>query len=186
MATLTNTMIRGITNRREGGLVGITFTIEGVPQFARVLGALMRNVKNLQPVWQDIKADFLAGEKKVFRQQGRVGDWGKWAPLNPVYAAYKRRKGWGTRILIRTGSERLMSSLTKESSPDFHFIGRPLGMEIGTRVPYARYHQTGTKHMPAREPVRLTNAQKRHWVKMIQLFLVESGQFERPAFGRRR
>lgn len=166
----------------------IAVEISGVRQLNRALGVVASAVKDLRPVWEDIYEDFLRRERTLFARQGNVGSpsrevgatsgvWGPWAPLNPEYAARKRAMGYGSRILVRTG--RLRDSLTQRGHVDAVFSASPKSMALGTGTPYAGYHQTGTSRMPRREPLRISEAQSRAWVRMIQLFLIESGQFER-------
>jgi len=165
----------------------ISLDVAGVRQVNRALLLSAAAVKDLRPVWEDLYDDFLQGEKSVFaaegnagsptREMGSSGSWGPWAPLNPDYAARKQAQGYGTKILVRTG--RLKGSLTERSHADAVFQPRELGMSLGTRVPYAGYHQTGTSRMPAREPIRINEAQARRWMRLIQKFILESGQFVR-------
>ena len=163
-------------------MLGITFEVEGVPQMARVLGISFKRVKDLRPVWDDIADDFGKGEKSLFSRQGAKQGWAAWAPLNPDYVKWKKSKGFSTRILQRKGD--LKDSLTRRSDKNFIFKPRKLGMEIGTKVPYAKYHQRGVpkNKLPKREPIRITNTQRKTWVKLIQKYVIESGQFERSNF----
>ncbi len=159
------------------GMLGLTFEVAGVPQVARVLGVMMRSVRNLQPAWGEIADDFVKREKRLFQQQGSVQGWDRWAALHPDYEKWKQTHGFSTRILVRTGA--VERSLTTRHDRHAVFNAGPLRMEIGTSIPYAGYHQTGTRKMPKREPIRITDTQRRHWVHLIQQFLIESGQFER-------
>jgi hypothetical protein len=51
----------------------------------------------------------------------------------------------------------------------------PGSLALGSSVPYAGFHQTGTGTMPAR-PQRLPERTKRDAVKVLQRFLVEAGR----------
>lgn len=159
------------------GMLGFTFEVTGVPQVAKVIGVMMQNVRNLQPVWKEIADDFTNRGKRLFQQQGSVQGWGRWADLDENYEKWKQAHGFSTRILIRTGA--LERSLTNRHDRHAVFNAGPLRMEIGTSIPYAGYHQTKTRKMPKREPIRITDRQRRHWVHLITEFLIESGQFER-------
>ncbi len=97
--------------------------------------------------------------------------------MTPAYAARKRREGYGSRILTRTGHLRI--SLTNSRHPDFVYRPQKLSVEIGTRVPYAQYHQRGTRKMPKREPIRLTQGQVRFWIRLINAFIHREGQKQR-------
>jgi len=151
-------------------------TVEGVPLVARTLGLTVTRLTNMRPVFDDIATDFMAGEDALFGFQGAAGEHGKWAPVDPTYAAAKKAAGFGSKILVRTGD--LRKSLTKRGGDNIRRIGRQR-MEVGTRVKYAKFHQRGTRRMPAREPIRVTDNQKRFWVRLIQKFLIVTGQFRR-------
>jgi len=164
----------------------IALDIAGVNQVNRALLLSAAAVKDLRPVWDDLYDDFLQGERSLFAAEGNVGSrtremgggaWGPWEPLNEDYAKRKQAQGYGSKILVRTG--RLKGSLTERSHADAVFQPRELGMSLGTRVPYAGYHQTGTSKMPAREPIRINEAQARRWMRLIQQFILASGQVVR-------
>ena len=172
-------------------MLKLSFEVEGVKQVNLWLDQAAYRVRHLQPVWEDIADRFVEYQKEVFGNQGAVGakanrgSWGPWASLNPDYLEWKVTHGFSPMILIRTGD--LLKSLTSRSDSNFLFHPRDLSMTIGTRVPYAKYHQTGatwtrggrTIRLPKREPIRVNKTQSREWVKLIQLFLVESGQARR-------
>jgi len=165
----------------------ISLDVAGVHQINRALLLSAAAVKDLRPVWEDLYDDFLQGERSLFAAEGNVGSrtremessgaWGLWEPLNEDYAKRKQAQGYGTKILVRTG--RLKESLTERSHADAVFQSRELGMSLGTKVPYAGYHQTGTSRMPAREPIRINESKARRWMRLIQQFILESGQFVR-------
>jgi len=52
--------------------------------------------------------------------------------------------------LILRDTLRLQKSVEDPARRDFAKTKRPAKVEFWTRVPYAKYHQTGTKRMPAR------------------------------------
>jgi phage gpG-like protein len=49
-------------------------------------------------------------------------------------------------------------------------------MFFGTRVPYAAFHQTGTRRMPARKPVELSERNRRKVVKIIQAVIMDRAE----------
>lgn len=165
-------------------MIPLTLEVAGVQQVNRKLGLAAAAVQDLRPVWEDVYDDFLDRESKVFDAQGQSGSktremgggaWGEWEALNEEYAKRKAAEGYGSRILVRTGD--LRSSLTSRNA-DAVFRADQRSVSMGTKVPYAWYHQTG-KGVPKREPIRVSEAAARMWARMIQKFVLESGQFER-------
>lgn len=167
----------GVSN--VSGLLGFFMEVDGVPQVARVLGVKADAVKDLRPVWDDIADDFRKREGQLWASEGSVQGMGGWVPLNPKYAAWKAANGFGNKILVKAG--RLRASMTDPTSSDHIQHKTPTGLEIGTFVPYAIYHQRGTSKMPRRPIVRITDAARKGWVRMIHKFIVDSGQFERKS-----
>lgn len=108
-----------------------------------------------QAAYKEIKAQF-AGEG--------IGPSGKWQELSSPYKEYKAKK-WGN-VPILQASGRLWKSLTRENG-DAVVDKQPLEMTLGTTVPYAGYHQKGTKKMPARPFYDFDQEQKERIAKPI-------------------
>ena len=89
-------------------------------------------------------AVMLAGQ---FELEGGRGSRGGWPPLSPRYARRKQKRYPGRPVLQASG--RLRSSLVGKSADTVEAL-EPGRMKFGTRVPYAIFHQTGTRNMPAR------------------------------------
>lgn len=110
------------------------------------LASVQRNVGNLQPAWDMIGQDLWASVMDNFSSEGRPT---KWAPLAASTLARKARKGQaGKKILNATGT------LNQEIGwkPDSR------GVDVGTMVKYAAYHQDGTRRIPARPFLVLQDA----------------------------
>jgi phage gpG-like protein len=112
-------------------------------------------------------------ERSQFDSEGRTGS-GGWAPLKPRTVATKAARGLDPRILRATN--RLRKSLTNKTSPDAIFEFDADSMFFGTRVPYAAFHQTGTRRMPARKPVELSERSRRKVVKIIQAVIMDRAE----------
>lgn len=121
---------------------------------------------NLTPAWKKIIELFTRQEKQVFDKQGPG-----WEPLNPHFAAHKAAQGYKSRILVQTG--RLRMSVTDIASNDFVSRIRPRGVEIATKVPYAKYHEKGTKHMPARSLRRWAANSTRESIRLIREWILK-------------
>lgn len=139
-------------------------TLEGMGGVQGILSGLTGAAKDLRPAFRDIHADFLKVEQQAFMSEG-TSTGARWAPLNPRYAAWKQHRYPGRTILVgATG--RLAKSLGRAGA-DHRFISSPLEAKMGTGVPYSVFHQTGTRRMPARPPIRLTNEVRVRWRTII-------------------
>jgi len=65
----------------------------------------------------------------------------KWQPLSPRYAEWKRKKFGNKTILRRRG--KLYKSFQSSHSSKY--------AKVSTKIPYAKYHQYGTKRIPKRD-----------------------------------
>lgn len=147
----------------KGGLV-LEMHVFGEPQLKRVLGLIVDGATDLRKAWDEVKEDFIQNEEDQFATQGGHAS-GGWRALSPAYAAWKAKRFPGKPILRRT--DRLFQSLTRPLHEDFIFISKPDTMTIGTAVPYAVFHGRGTRRMPQRRPVELTEKQKREWPRIV-------------------
>jgi phage gpG-like protein len=78
--------------------------------------------------------------KKQFQSEGEAyGE--EWQPVKESYLQWKRKKGFSSKTLHKTG----------RLSQSFSSVVMPFQAVIGTEVEYAIYHETGTKKMPARQ-----------------------------------
>ena len=105
---------------------------------------------------------------ETFEKRGPGG--ATWAPLSPRYADWKARVRPGAPIMVFDGD--LRRSMTSRRGGVFEVSAT--GFEVGTDVPYARYHQDGGPNLPRRPLIGdLTQGQKRELVKMLQRDIVE-------------
>lgn len=111
----------------------------------RKIHAMRERAGNLIPAWEALLDWFADQERMQFGSRGQR--WHRhWPELTRDSLASKRALGYTGDILIRETD--LLRSLTD----------RPFGVErmtareavAGTRVRYARFHQDGTRRMPAR------------------------------------
>jgi len=158
-------------------LLALKFEVLGETQFNRAIEGL-KYVTDLTKSFEGIAEDFWSTERSQFREEGEFEGNIQWDPLSGAYA---RWKSWAypTKTILRL-TDRMFKSLTQKGAPDSIFViegsvivGRKT-MMIGTSVPYAIYHQLGTDKMPARPPIRLTEAQKKRWVAILRDTLKDS------------
>lgn len=142
-------------------------SISGDKQLNRRFVTMKHSVEDATPAWKSITTFLERTERSQFAQQGVAKSW---APLAQSTVESKRRNGLRPEILRATDA--LKNSMTKKSSGDAIRIQEPTFMVFGTSVPYAGYHQTGTKRMPQRRVLDLTPEQRIEIMKRLQRFIV--------------
>lgn len=110
----------------------------------RVRG-MRERAQDVTPAWDALLDWFAEQERRQWA--GRGARWrDPWAPLAPSTLAEKHRLGYPLNPLVRT--TRLRTSLTQRPFGVEHMT--PHAVTAGTRVTYAKFHQTGTRFMPRR------------------------------------
>lgn len=153
------------------GLVRIRFEIANEVQFSRAFETGVAKFLHLEIPFGTMADDFFQSMSNVFAAEGAFEERGKWAALSPAYAKWKARHFPGRKILELNG--RLKNSLIMKGGPDNVLEITPDTLTVGTRVPYAIYHQTGTPKMPQRKIIELTSAQKLRWVHVMHEYMKE-------------
>ncbi len=98
---------------------------------------------------------------RQFASEGAAGGT-PWAPLATSTLGKRRRGG----ILVATGA--LRGSLVEEGAPDHVEKSDGLQLLFGTDLPYAGFHQTGTRRMPARPILAITGDNIETWLGMMR------------------
>jgi len=121
--------------------------LEGQDGVQAWLEDIDRRAGDISPIADKITSAFLE-DNKVNWSRG-------WEDLSPAYAAWKAKHYPTAGVLELTGT--LKRSLTV-GTVDTIVRKEYGGVKVGTRVPYAVYHQEGTKNLPSRPPMALSDA----------------------------
>lgn len=165
--------------------VKISFAVEGGTELLRTLAVKASAIKDLTPAWDQIEKKVQAFQKRVFLNKGSDSGLSPWARLKDSTVRGKVRDGfgqWANHPLIRT--QALFKSWTTPGGPASVRYKEPLFFAMGIdegQLPYAKFHQYGTRHMPAREHLRFPDQLRRDIVRIIQRHLVETKQFVRES-----
>jgi phage gpG-like protein len=146
--------------------VKLYINLAGDVQLSRTLLRFSDRMRDMRPAFNAIADDLADSLRRNFNTQGTYGG-AKWSPLSPKYRVWKAKNYPGRPVLVRTGA--LRADLTK----------RPFGvekitaqsMDVGTALPYFKYHQHGTPRMPRRRQ-ELNEATRRRMVKTAQRFIM--------------
>jgi phage gpG-like protein len=124
----------------------------------RFIGFRIR-AKNFTPVLRWAFKQLQEAHLKNFASEGRASN-SPWRPLDPEYASWKLEKYGNNGILVGRASDgsdlraSLIFSNTRGSIRNIITTGEGTNSaEFGTDLPYAKFHQTGTRDMPARKVV---------------------------------
>jgi hypothetical protein len=119
-------------------------------RLAERLEAMAERARDVSPAWRAWGDDVADAFTDQFRSEGTRLLKRTWSPLSPKYAAWKAKHFPGKTILRRT--DVMME----------HFTRRPLMVEridahssaFGARGKVPKFHQRGTRYMPARPIAR--------------------------------
>lgn len=114
-------------------------------RFTGLLHDMAKRGHNLKRPLTEIGLNFLRSRQFIFIQKGRGG----YQDLSPQYKDWKTKKLGNPYPILRLGGALAKSITQKGGDNILHADNKNL--TIGTRVKYGRYHQFGTRKMPARE-----------------------------------
>jgi phage gpG-like protein len=124
-------------------------SIELTKESQKNLEALARAGKvDLRPAFGIIGHSYRNEVEMIFAHQQPRDAGLRWAPLSPKYAAWKERHFPGMQLLVRTG--RLVGSMIDMTHRDNINQGTPISAIFGSKVPYGKFHDLGTRKMPKR------------------------------------
>lgn len=150
-------------------MVIVSVDVFGEKQVERELLRFSHAAMDMRPAGARFMEYMRSVERSQFDSEGRTGS-GGWAPLKPRTAAQKAARGLDPRIL--RAHDELRKSLTNKGHRNH--IERITNDEFfyGTRDPKAKFHQGGTRRMPVRRVVDLSERNRRKIVKIIQAHLM--------------
>lgn len=153
--------------RIQFGVAGDEFA-----QLDRAFTRLGEGARDLRPAWEQMATRIEDITEEHIESQGVRGRT-PYAALSRAYATAKARRFGELPILIR--SRRMFEGLTVRGHPDHVRRIEPLEMEVGIdqqTVPYARFHQSGTRRMPRRPVLVLTEEDKADLTVIVQRHLI--------------
>lgn len=151
--------------------IRLTFSVSGDVQFDREIMRTSEHASDLRRVFGHI-ADRMEGwERSQFESEGNRASHG-WSPIKQATIERKQRAGLDTRVLHAT--HLLRDALTRSQAPGAVRQINRRSMTFGVdadKVPYARFHQHGTRSMPRRRPLELTKHDREEVVRDLQRWI---------------
>ena len=140
----------------------IKLRAEGIGKVQAYLGKTVARAKDLRAPLMKGGNVMLRSVDQNFKSAGRPN---MWKPLSRVYGIRKIKQGYSPLPLTKTGQ--LRRSIT------FRVAQKKLS--IGTSVPYARYHQFGTRSLPSRPYLVFQREDLRRIETLIVQHIVKGG-----------
>ena len=138
----------------------IFWQIEGEKQLVRNLRGIKESMGDWTPAFRKTTSEL----KKVFANDvfqsrgGAIGE--RWSPLKPQYLAQKRKQGFSSEPLVRTG----------KMQKAFKSMFDPNSATVWNSAQYFKYHQSNkarSSNLPRRVMMKLGNDQK---VMIVRIF----------------
>lgn len=155
-------------------MIELAVEITGLNQTLLALEAMEERAGNVfgnREVTNEIIGIIRENEERIFETEGAAFGGTRWARLSEPYRTQKMRrfKTFGRdKILQATG--KLKRSVTGAGGRSFvERAGNEL--RIGTRLPYAQFHETGTSIMPARPFLRIGAQNQRRIAAVIARYV---------------
>ncbi len=127
--------------------------VPGEDRIAIGLSRFVDQIEDFRGFWEKhFEPTLIRHISEQFEKEGASGSSGRWAPLTDAYLARKTAKYGAQPILVASGE-------LKEMMTD---SGKFMGQKFKDRyvlwtLHYGLYHQTGTKKMPARKMIDMTD-----------------------------
>ena len=122
-------------------MLNLNMSITGVAAAQLALRALAAHIINPAEFLQDVAVPYLRKDiRRAFQSHG----YRTWRPLAQSTVAQKAKGGYSTAPLVRTGRYQR----TTESLKGLRV--RRNVLELDSPIPYAVYHEYGTRRIPAR------------------------------------
>lgn len=130
---------------------------------------ILTEAEKAGPVLAVLAEPHVAQVKRAFSSEGASTGQGPWEPLNPKYAAWKRKKVGALGMLIFTGQFKTAATtlgliIREYTSPNTYGLGYE--EEKGAR------HERGTDHMPRRSVLDKTPADLHEMSVAFQRFWI--------------
>lgn len=105
-----------------------------------------------RPIFQEMLDGMVKKQRFAFNVGGHQTRGGpKWEKLATSTALYKAKHGWSPLILVRTTQLKLSQEGMLRPNAD-----GGMSLWLFNRCPWFKYHDTGTKNMPQRQPIVVT------------------------------
>lgn len=157
--------------------VNVVMSGTGMRHTTHVIERVAMNARNAKPAMEGVAQIATDAIRDQFRTQGNHFGSG-WEKLSPGYRKHKTQARPGRPMLVYDGTlKKTIAPVLSRNSGFYQVSGKR--MEVGmldAQVPYAKYHQNGTRYMPRREIVgSLTREDQKKMTKVVHQHLFRGG-----------
>lgn len=154
--------------------VVFTMTMPGQPAVQLALQRFSAGISDWTIYWEDyfLPAWYRSIDTNFVTQGGSTG--GQWAALSLRYAAWKQKHWPGLPTNVLSGA--LRESLTFPGDVNAVREISPTKLTVGTSVSYGSYVQLGTRRMPKRPVLRISETFAIQAAKLLQEFGVKTAK----------
>ena len=158
-------------------MIEFTYTINSQPA-EKALANFQASLANQSPALREIAGDFREMIARQFASEGRA-EGTPWAGRKASRSGARHEKrltaeaqrtqrddSRAAPLLVRTGA--LQRSLTVRGAAGHVERLEAQSLAIGTSLPYALFHQMGTRRLPARPIIVLSGARSERWVEIVR------------------
>lgn len=151
-----------------------TMTMPGEAPVRLALQRFTEGISDWTLYWQDyfLPAWYRSMGAQFETQGASSGD--SWPALNAKYAAWKQRHWPGLPTNVLSGA--LRESLTFPDDPNAVMDITPTSLRVGTSVSYGTYVQMGTRRIPRRPVLRLSESFAILAARLLQEFGVKTAK----------
>lgn len=146
----------------KSGGIRFQLDVDGEQQLDRGLSRFGKALTDVRPFFETMENVLERSIAQQFATQGA----GRWRPLSARYAAWKASR-MGSKPILQASGELMRSFKRRRMTKD--------RLEWGSQLKRGVFHHRGTRKMPQRKIVWLSEGEKRSAMKELQRFLVSSG-----------
>lgn len=167
----------GVTAASVGWL-GLSVVVKvdmfGAPLVRRQLSLTSERIDHMEPVLLSLAGDLRHIMGRTFDQRGFPTGQG-WRPLS-VETKVRKARDKNPKVAanfdkVLVATERLKNSLSVKGHPDQIEHVTDNMLEFSTSVPYAEFHNRGTRHMARRPIARLRESDRKKMTRKVERWL---------------
>ena len=143
----------------------INIKASGVSRLQQNIKAQISRLHNLKPFWQLVGMYVQRRTVKERFDKEQSPDGTKWRALSAARIKQRRRRH-------KTGSMKILQD-TGELRRSIQYEAEKNHVRIGSNLKYARIHQFGGRHIPARQFLGVTDDERRYIMQdMLEAYLI--------------